>query len=668
MHEAPAVRTPVAARRSRRRRVASGAGVAAATALVLSLLGAAPAQAADEIAPPTDPLVFAGDTSYVGDTIEIPSVGWTPAEGLAFDVVWVVDDTELTFAEDDPEAVDPLDLTLLPEWAGSSVAATVHASAGDVSASFTVSEVTVALPPVSLGTPTLSAPPTVDAPVAAVIPGAESGDDIAYSWLIAAAVVGTQPTFTPAPEQLGQSLSVTVSVSRDGFETAQATSAAATIGAAAFTTAPAPLVSGAVRVASKLTAVPGTWAPGATFTYAWKLDGTTAGTASTFTPASTARGKKLTLSVTGTRPGYTKVTKTTPAVTVGYGVFTAPTPKISGTPVIGGTLKASVGTWSPAPSTVTYRWLRDGAAIKGATKSSYTLTAGDWKTKISVKVTGARTAWATKSVVSAAVIAVKPFTVVKAPTISGTTRVGSTLTAKVAPWTPTATFTYQWKRAGVSIPGATKSTYKLVAADYRKAITVTVTGTRSGYLTRAVTSKATAAIAAPAPIITADGAYTIGTANKNATATTPGTIKPGTYVTTATDQCVWFRGEPGDADPLGFGWTREGTRMIVTITSADPGFETYGCGGWAPYYGLGTPASSFGDGAHAVGVHVKPGLYEMGGDATICYWETFSDFSGSDGALLGMADEDAPVTTLRIGGDVRMVFSQDCGTWTRIGD
>lgn len=68
-----------------------------------------------------------------------------------------------------------------------------------------------------------------------------------------------------------------------------------------------------------------------------------------------------------------------------------------------------------------------------------------------------------------------------APTISGTTTSGSTLTANDGTWTgtPTPTFTYQWNRGGVNIAGATAKTYVLVAGDVGATITVTVTGTNT---------------------------------------------------------------------------------------------------------------------------------------------------------------------------------------------
>ena len=75
--------------------------------------------------------------------------------------------------------------------------------------------------------------------------------------------------------------------------------------------------------------------------------------------------------------------------------------------------------------------------------------------------------------------------------ISGTATQGSTLTAGAR--TPAAaTVTYQWKKDGVNIAGATGSTYTLTAAEVGGTITVTATGT-GGY-TGSVTSTATAVV------------------------------------------------------------------------------------------------------------------------------------------------------------------------------
>jgi hypothetical protein len=84
-----------------------------------------------------------------------------------------------------------------------------------------------------------------------------------------------------------------------------------------------------------------------------------------------------------------------------------------------------------------------------------------------------------------------------APTISGTAKVGQTLTAANGTWTgkPTPTLSRQWKAAGLAIPGATGATYVPVTGDIGKAITVTITGTSSAGV-KSATSAATAAVIA----------------------------------------------------------------------------------------------------------------------------------------------------------------------------
>jgi sialidase-1 len=77
----------------------------------------------------------------------------------------------------------------------------------------------------------------------------------------------------------------------------------------------------------------------------------------------------------------------------------------------------------------------------------------------------------------------------KSPTITGTARVGKTLTAAAGLWQPTpATVTYQWLRNGRTIDGKTASTYKLTRADRGRRISVRVTVSSSGFADTTATS------------------------------------------------------------------------------------------------------------------------------------------------------------------------------------
>jgi hypothetical protein len=82
------------------------------------------------------------------------------------------------------------------------------------------------------------------------------------------------------------------------------------------------------------------------------------------------------------------------------------------------------------------------------------------------------------------------------PTISGTARVGSKLTANPGTWGPApVTFTYQWYADGVAIAGATNPTLVPLASLLGDKVTVKVKGAKVGYAPGTRTSAATAAVA-----------------------------------------------------------------------------------------------------------------------------------------------------------------------------
>ncbi len=72
-------------------------------------------------------------------------------------------------------------------------------------------------------------------------------------------------------------------------------------------------------------------------------------------------------------------------------------PTISGKAAFNSTLTAKKGTWNVSGASYKYQWLRDGKAIKGATKAKYKLKVADVGKQISVKVTASKSGHASGS-------------------------------------------------------------------------------------------------------------------------------------------------------------------------------------------------------------------------------------------------------------------------------
>lgn len=79
------------------------------------------------------------------------------------------------------------------------------------------------------------------------------------------------------------------------------------------------------------------------------------------------------------------------------------------------------------------------------------------------------------------------------PAISGLLTAGAVLTAYEGVWSGSPIFTYQWKKAGTNIAGATSKTYTIVGGDSGAALTVAVTGTNSAGNATATSAPVTAA-------------------------------------------------------------------------------------------------------------------------------------------------------------------------------
>jgi hypothetical protein len=329
---------------------------------------------------------------------------------------------------------------------------------------------------------------------------------LTYAWseFGSDAILGSEETYTLTAGDSGKHIVVTVTAERAGYASTEVTSAStAAVAPGAFETTPTPTISGTAQVGQLLTANVGTWPADTTFAYAWRQIGsdTVLATANTYTPASTDQGKYLTVAVTASLTGYYDAVATSaPSAVVAVGAFGTPVaPTMTGTAQVGQELRVNTGVWASG-ATFTYLWKRSGTTTVGSAEK-YTPVAADIGKTLSVTVTATRagfTTLTTPAAVTAAVLG-KPFTTAPTPTVTGRTTTGSTLTAVTGAWAPSRSvvFTYVWKRAtGVDgtpapIARATSKTYKLVAADKGKYVSVTVTASLAGYARTSRTSAAT---------------------------------------------------------------------------------------------------------------------------------------------------------------------------------
>ena len=169
---------------------------------------------------------------------------------------------------------------------------------------------------------------------------------------------------------------------------------------------------------------------------------------------------------------------------------------VSGAPLlpdeVGFEAKCSTTTFA---ETISYRWLRNGVPIEGATSPTYTITPADAGTAIQCQIFAFNTnGGSTQAATKARVIAPVPGTPVPvAPdTISATSSAalkvgepgGQTLECdpQADEWRYSPTFTYQWYRNGVAIAGADASTYTVTEKDLESAafFQCAVTGTNAG--------------------------------------------------------------------------------------------------------------------------------------------------------------------------------------------
>jgi hypothetical protein len=387
--------------------------------------------------------------------------------------------------------------------------------------------------PVNTAAPALSGNARQGQPLTAS-PGSWSpaASSYAYQWERAAsgssdwATIGnaTSATYVPATADAGDDLRVLVTATNSKGQGAANSAQVGPVSSGPPVSATAPTVTGAQRVGQTLTATSGTWSPAATsYAYQWQRSTNAGASWSNITGATSATYVTVTTDVNAYERVVVTATNSAGSATASSAAvgpisgtpYNTIAPVVSGTLRVGQTLTATSGTWSPAATSYAYQWQRStnaGASwsnITGATSATYVAVTADVNAYERVVVT-ATNSYGSATASSAAVgpIASGAPANVTLPTLTGTLRVGQTLTATSGTWSPAGTsYAYQWQRstnAGASwsnITGATSATYATVTADVNAYERVVVTATNSyGSATASSTGVGPIASGAPANV------------------------------------------------------------------------------------------------------------------------------------------------------------------------
>ncbi|OUE23805.1 hypothetical protein [Clavibacter michiganensis] len=223
-------------------------------------------------------------------------------------------------------------------------------------------------------------------------------------------------------------------------------------------------------------------------------------------------------------------------------------------------VRAALNGFTPEESDI-FHQVDGGAFVDAGGTGSVTVTPGYGK-RVSFDLTYGPIpdAWRTAHVegTTASAPGAKALTSTPPPAIVGTVEYGSTLSVRTGLWQPApVTLEYQWLRDGERIPGADDPTYAVTAYDAGHRLTVSVRGSRDGYVPVTLTSGQTKKVAAP--VITAGTPRVTG----NPTVGRTLTAQPG----------IW---KPSSLE-LGYQWKRDGqvipgaTAKTYTLTAADRG-------------------------------------------------------------------------------------------------
>ena len=453
-------------------------------------------------------------TVRVGETLTADVTGIADEDGLdnvVFSYQWMADDTNIQDATGSS-------YTLVSDDESRTITVTVSFTDAEGNPETLTSDPTgeVAAKPniQATGLPTISGMAQVGETLTADTSGIDDEDGLnqvvfSYQWIrndgnadedIAGA---TGSSYTLTGDDEGKTIMVTVSFTdAEGNPETLTSNPTGEVAAKPNTSATGqPTISGTIQVGETLTADTSGIADedgldNVVFSYQWMADDTNIqdATGSSYTLAEDDEGKAIKVLVSFADDAgnvESRPSAPTDAVAAPPAQNSSATgqPTISGTAQVGQTLTADTSGIDDEDGlnqvVFSYQWVADDEDIAGATGSSYTLTENDKDKAVTVTVSFTDAEGNPETLTSdpTGEVEAKPNTQATGqPTISGTVRVGETLTADVIgiadeDGLDNVVFSYQWMADDTNIQNATGSSYTLVSDDEGKTITVTVSFT-----------------------------------------------------------------------------------------------------------------------------------------------------------------------------------------------
>jgi hypothetical protein len=246
----------------------------------------------------------------VGQTLRAVTGSWSPSpDSLTY--VWKRGGVAISSATDSSYVLQAADV-------GQVISVTVTAVKTGYTSTAKTSANTVAI----VGAPfTFESTPTVTGVKAVgqtlrVVNGSwlPAPDTFTYVWKRGGVAISlaTASSYVLQAADVGQSITVSVTTVKAGYVSVVTTGT--TVGVVVlgtFVRTPVPTILGRPIVGNVLTAKAGSWSPRATLKYVWMRDGKpiVGAILKKYVLTSDDRGRGITLEVTGTRPGFTSVTK-----------------------------------------------------------------------------------------------------------------------------------------------------------------------------------------------------------------------------------------------------------------------------------------------------------------------------------------------------------------------